>query len=105
MSVYTDKVYCTALFERQIKSLRRSDKRGAAAAVRAKELISAIARDQLSDEEIFTKQTKNGELRLKNCRKFDLGSGYRLISRRLWCRDGLWQWLWRGQCRGNDKAY
>src|SRR6056297_1749154 len=79
MVVCEDRVYCTVLFERQIKLLRRSDKSGAAAAVRAEELIKAIAQGQMSDAEIFTKQTKNGELRLKNCRKFDLGSGYRMV--------------------------
>lgn len=82
MIAFADKVFCTALFERQIKSLRRSDKRGAAALVRAEELMSAIASGQRSNEEIVTKQTKHGELRLKNCKKYDLGSGYRLISLR-----------------------
>ena len=82
MSVYAGKTYCTTLFERQLKSLRRSDKRGSAAAERAEELMCAIASGQLSDEQILTKRTKNGELRLNNCRKFDLGSGYRLISLR-----------------------
>lgn len=82
MTAYAGKTYCTLQFERQLKSLRRSDKRGAAAAVRAEKLICAIASGQMSDEEMLTKQTKNGELRLNNCRKFDLGSGYRLISLR-----------------------
>jgi hypothetical protein len=87
MAVSPDKTYYTTLFERQLRSLRRSDKRGAAAAVRAEKLICAIASGQLSDEEMLTKQTKNGELRLK-CRKFDLGGGYRLISLRE--KDGLY---------------
>ncbi|WP_139249370.1 hypothetical protein [Malonomonas rubra] len=70
------------MFERQLKTLQRSDKKGAAAAIRAESLISSIASGQLSEEEMLSKLTKNGELRLSNCRKFDLGSGYRLISLR-----------------------
>lgn len=80
MSLYPQKTYRTPLFERQLKSLQRSDKRGAAAAERAEKLLCAIASGQLSDEELLIRQTKNGELRLNNCRKFDIGSGYRLIS-------------------------
>jgi len=82
MAVIPGKTYCTTLFERQLKLLQRSDKRGSAAAKRAEKFIYSIASGQLSDDEILAKQTKNGELRLNNCRKFDLGSGYRLISLR-----------------------
>ncbi len=82
MANLSEKTFLTPLLERQLKSLQRSDKRGSAAAKRAETFIHAIACGQLRDEEILAKQTKYGELRLNNCRKFDLGSGYRLISLR-----------------------
>ena len=78
--VTAKRTYCSQLFDRQLRALRRTDKRGAAAAERAERLIKKIAGGDLSDEELISKQTKNGELRLNNCKKYDLGSGYRLIS-------------------------
>lgn len=82
MALSFGEIYCTTLCERQLKSLLRSDKRGSAAAKRAETFIRAMASGQLNDDAILAKQTKHGELRLNNCRKFDLGSGYRLISLR-----------------------
>lgn len=80
MAAGVENFFCTNLFDRQLKSLRRTDKRGAAAAERADKLMGDIVNGDLSDEKLLAKQTKNGELRLNNCRKYDLGSGYRLIS-------------------------
>lgn len=34
-------------------------------------------------EELYNKQTKNGEQRIRNCIKYDLGCGYRLVTIRL----------------------
>jgi len=88
MAVAEVKAYCTNLFDRKHELLRRTDKKGAAAAERAEKLICDIVNGDLSAEELLTKQTKNGEMRLHNCRKYDLGSGYRLISVRNkvgWC--------------------
>lgn len=82
MTITAEKTYCSSLFTRQLSMLKKSDKKGAAAAARAEKLISDIASGDLSEEELLSKQTKHGELRLRNCRKFDLGSGYRLISLR-----------------------
>ncbi|MBN1958347.1 MAG: hypothetical protein JXQ81_03775 [Desulfuromonadales bacterium] len=82
MVTCTAQTYCTASFERQLKLLQRSDKRGSAAAKRAEKLVYSLASGQLSSAELLAKRTKNGELRLDNCWKFDLGSGYRLISLR-----------------------
>jgi hypothetical protein len=74
--------YCTNRFTRLLKALRRTDKCGAAAAERAEKLVRDISKGELSEEELLAKQTKYGELRLQKCRKFDLGSGYRLIGLR-----------------------
>ena len=81
MITAAEKTYCTRQFDRQLKALRRTDKKGFSAAQRAEQLISDIASGEINEQHLFAKQTKNGELRL-NCRKYDLGSGYRLISLR-----------------------
>lgn len=82
MAAFSGKTYCTSLLKRQLKALSRSNGRGCAAAKRAERFIYALAGGQLSNAELLAKRTKNGELRLDNCWKFDLGSGYRLISLR-----------------------
>jgi len=77
-----ENTYRSKLFDRQIKALHRADKKGVSAAERAEKLICDISHGAISEAELLTKKTKNGELRLNNCLKFDLGSGYRLICLR-----------------------
>ena len=51
------------------------------AASRAEQIIKILLRYSGAEtEELRSKRTKYGELRLKNCRKYDLGGGYRLIT-------------------------
>ena len=49
----------------------------------AEQIINMLLRDSgVETEELRSKRTKHGELRLKNCRKYDLGGGYRLLCLR-----------------------
>ncbi|MCB2183902.1 MAG: hypothetical protein KQH63_17885 [Desulfobulbaceae bacterium] len=73
-------IYRTSLFDKQLKSLLTADKKAAVAADRAEKIIHDIAKYGMSALEVKSKLTKHGELRVRNCLKYDLGSGYRLIS-------------------------
>lgn len=64
---------------KHIDLLKRSDKKAALAAARAEEIIAGL--------EVYGRVpdsagglTRHGELRIKGVRKYDLGSGYRLIT-------------------------
>ena len=70
-------LYSTSRFEKQLLALEKSDKRGALAIRQVKEIVANLMKNEALA--LKTKKTKKGELRLKNCRKYDLGSGYRLI--------------------------
>lgn len=65
-------------FDRQLVSLEEAGGNAAIAAGNVRLVLERLASSQ-GGVEIFRKGTKHGELRLKNCRKFDLGNGYRLI--------------------------
>ncbi|MBU0909860.1 MAG: hypothetical protein KKA54_19645 [Proteobacteria bacterium] len=73
-------LYRTPLFEKQLKALDKADKKGAQAAERAAEIIRQLAVDGWQCVAMMNKRTKRGELRVRKCLKYDLGSGYRLIS-------------------------
>lgn len=65
--------------EKSIQALRRSGKKAFLAAERAEEIIGRMRRGQVIPERVGT-MTKHGELRIKGVMKYDLGSGYRMIT-------------------------
>jgi hypothetical protein len=72
-------IYRQPRFNKKLDSLRKSGGSGALAAKRVEHLIQKLAdQKQTLFQDEYT-LTKHGELRLLNCRKFDLGGGYRLI--------------------------
>ncbi|MBI5556665.1 MAG: hypothetical protein HY885_03430 [Deltaproteobacteria bacterium] len=73
-------VYRTPLFDKQLKTLGKADKKGSLAAVRAGEIINYLSACGWRALALKNKLTKRGELRVRKCLKYDLGSGYRLIS-------------------------
>ncbi|MEW6520475.1 MAG: hypothetical protein AB1461_13775 [Thermodesulfobacteriota bacterium] len=75
-------LYRTPLFEKQLNALEKTDKKGALAAERAAEIIRQLAVDGWQCVAMRNKRTRRGELRVRKCLKYDLGSGYRLISLR-----------------------
>lgn len=72
-------IYTTKAFKRQFDRLSRADKKAALAVRQAEDIITSLSLRRGGDS-LRHKQTRNGELRLGNCKKYDLGSGYRLIT-------------------------
>lgn len=71
----------SARVERRIKSLEQSDKTGKIIAKKAESIIENIKSGAISDfRENSGTFTKYGEKRIRNCRKYDFGCGYRLIT-------------------------
>ncbi len=76
MAIY---IYRETRFNRCMDILRRGDKKSAMAAERAEELVKKLVEEDLAFTEEVYNRTKHGELRIDKCRKYDLGSGYRLV--------------------------
>lgn len=70
--------------EKQLKALRRAGKKGEWAARQCENLLELIRHEGLRHEAVYCKRTKNGEYRIGNCVKYDLGNGYRMVT----IRDG-----------------
>jgi hypothetical protein len=72
-------VHRTGLFERCLDDLWKKGGTAEVAAKKALELIEAITdRDGKKVRKKFS-FTRHGEARIRNCRKIDLGCGYRLV--------------------------
>ena len=74
-----DELYLDTRVLKHLDGLRRSGKKAALAAERAEEIISGLKTRGRMPERVAT-PTRHGELRIKGVRKYDLGSGYRLIT-------------------------
>ena len=72
-------LYLDAKLDKQLQALSRSDKKAAQAAGRAHEIVAKLQAGSLllADAGVTTKR---GEQRIKGCIKYDLGSGYRLVT-------------------------
>ena len=66
-------------FNKRLETLKRGDKKSSLAAERAQELITQLVTEEFAFLKETDRLTKHGELRIDKCRKYDLGSGYRLI--------------------------
>ncbi|MBN2419564.1 MAG: hypothetical protein JXL81_09290 [Deltaproteobacteria bacterium] len=67
--------------ERRIEDLRQSGKTGKIIAGKAESIIEAIRSGAMAGNmENNVTFTKYGEKRLKHCRKYDFGNGYRMIT-------------------------
>lgn len=66
-------------FNKCLEILNRGDKKSSLAAERAQRLIAQLFTEELAFLKETDRLTKHGELRIDKCRKYDLGSGYRLI--------------------------
>ena len=65
---------------KRLQTLRRAGKLGERAATQCERLLDQMKREGLMAEEVYMKRTKNGEYRVRNCIKYDLGDGYRLVT-------------------------
>ena len=101
-------IHCSRFLDRQLSALRKAGKKGEIAAAQFEKILTYLKSSGPQAEDIYIKRTKHGEYRLKNCIKYDLGSGYRVITIRIGDRlyipflgvhDAANQWLER---RGQD---
>lgn len=74
-------VYVSSRVESRIEALKRAGKAGAALAHKATRIIESLTSGAVCHHmDAIASYTKYGEKRIKNCRKYDLGCGYRLIT-------------------------
>lgn len=81
-------IHLARAIKRQLAAMRRSGKKGDLAANQCERILAEFKAKGTETTELFAKRTKNGEYRLKNGIKYDLGSGYRLVTIR--CGDRLY---------------
>ncbi len=84
-SLYTDDILITHLlssrtFRKQLLSLKKSGKKGTLAAAQCSRILHTIRVKGCITKTISSKRTKNGECRIENCIKYNLGNGYRLVT-------------------------
>lgn len=72
-------VYLDPRIHKNLELLNRSGKKAALAAGKAEEIITRLQAGGVIPERVGT-VTKHGELRIKGVMKYDLGSGYRLVT-------------------------
>jgi mRNA-degrading endonuclease YafQ of YafQ-DinJ toxin-antitoxin module len=72
-------IHQTRAFRKQLQTMRRAGKKERALAGRAEAIIRRLQADPL-DEKAACRRTYNGELRLRDCRKYNLSCGFRLIG-------------------------
>ena len=97
-------IQCTATFDRSLEMLRRRRGTGSLAAEKADEIIWSISFGNEKGSLQRFRLTRNGEYRIKNCMKYNLGCGYRLVCTR---RDSHIVFLYIGShddcCRWIDR--
>ena len=65
---------------KQYKELQRAGKKAEHAVSSFVRIVDSLRRGEAQDEFLCNKRTKNGELRLRHCIKYDLGGGYRMVT-------------------------
>lgn len=72
-------IYRDNQFEKCLDYLKRAGGTGLFAARRAEALIGELAHSDGRTAPETCRLTRNGEARIRKCRKYDLGDGYRLV--------------------------
>lgn len=73
-------IYISATVKRQEQLLNRSTKKGKNALTKYHGILREFQQGNFSSLTLLVKRTKNGEQRINNCVKYDLGAGFRLIT-------------------------
>ena len=73
-------IHLSLSLAKQLGGLRKAGKKGELAANKCEAILSDIKQYGCQCEAVFSKRTRNGEARIKNCVKYDLGGGYRLVT-------------------------
>lgn len=74
-----ERMHLDPKLEKYLATLRKGSRRACLAADRVETIIMEVKRGKLPPEEKCT-FTRNGEARIKGCRKYNLGAGYRLVT-------------------------
>ncbi|MFZ5774599.1 MAG: hypothetical protein ACOY3Z_03840 [Thermodesulfobacteriota bacterium] len=72
-------IHQTRRFAKRLAAMAKEGKNERVVAVRARKIIADLQAHPLH-EEAECKRTRHGELRLDDCRKYDLSCGFRLIA-------------------------
>ncbi len=74
------RIHLDPKFQKRLAALRKNGKKADIAAQKVDDIIERLTRQGFVLPEEVGTVTKYGEARLKNCIKYDLGNGYRLIT-------------------------
>lgn len=66
--------------DKQLEGLRKAGKKAELAASKCQNIICDIRQYGCQCATVLRQRTRRGELRIKNCVKYDLGGGYRLVT-------------------------
>ena len=72
-------LYLDVKLDKQLQALSRAGKKAALAAGQARDIVQKLKSGRLCRGNAGT-VTRHGESRIKGCIKYDLGSGYRLVT-------------------------
>lgn len=73
-------IYISGAVQKQLLCLEKSGKKGALALLQYQQLLERFVSGEFFSNEVLSKRTKHGEMRIKNCCKYDLGAGFRLVT-------------------------
>lgn len=76
-------IHYSELLPKLLRGLRKTGKKAEMAASKCETILSDIRQYGCQYETVFSKRTRHGEARIKNCIKYDLGGGYRLVTIRI----------------------
>ena len=74
------KLYIAKELDQQISDLQRAGAKGAFAAQKYLEVLQYLRTGDEQNLQLIQSRTRHGEKRLRNCMKYRLGGGYRLIT-------------------------
>lgn len=73
-------LHLSCSLERQLDKITDSSNYVNCVMLKCRQLLSDMREFGLNHEKVVSKRTKKGEQRLKNCVKYDMGAGYRLVT-------------------------
>lgn len=76
-------LHISRFLDKQLSTLRKTGRKAESAAAKCEGILADIKRYGCQAEVVAGKRTRHGEQRIKNCVKYDLGGGYRLITIRV----------------------
>ncbi len=71
--------------KKELRELQRAGRKAELAVGKYEIILHEIKEYGCQCETVLSHRTRNGELRIKNCIKYDLGGGYRLVTIRVDC--------------------